>query len=111
MFPISSIFTFAIFTTVTSTLTTSDKFAIVEQLNLHQAYIDNDGSCHNAKLYASLYWPDASFRAIDPNRDGTATGHVQIRGAYDYDHSVFPLVCELVILSVARHLMLPYGRV
>ena len=81
----------AISTATASPLTVADKFNIVEQLNLHQAYIDNDGSCANARLYASLYWPEASFRAIDPNRDGTATGDVEIRGAYDFDHSVFPL--------------------
>jgi hypothetical protein len=85
------IFALAISAAAASTLTISDKFSILEQLNQHQAYIDNNGSCHNAHLYASLYWPEASFRAIDPNRDGTATGHVQIRGAFDYDHSVFPL--------------------
>lgn len=86
-----SMFALAIWTAVASSLTISDKFTLVEEFNKHQAYIDNNGTCPNAHLYASLYWPEATFRAIDPNRDGTAYGRVQIRGAFDYDHSVFPL--------------------
>ena len=68
-----------------------DRFAIYEQMALHQTYIDNDQSCEKAHLYASLYWPEASFRVIDPNRDITVTGHQEIRGNFDSAHSVFPL--------------------
>lgn len=73
-----SIFAMATSIITANALTVSDKFSILEQLNHHQAYIDHDGSCHDAKLYASLYWPEGTFGAIDPNRDGTATGHVEI---------------------------------
>lgn len=45
-------------------LTPTDRFSIFEQLSLHQSYIDHSLTCDNAKLYASLYWPEASFRVI-----------------------------------------------
>lgn len=41
-----------------------DRFSIFEQLNLHQAYIDQNLTCNNANLYASLYWPEGTFRVI-----------------------------------------------
>ncbi|KID96156.1 hypothetical protein MAJ_07924, partial [Metarhizium majus ARSEF 297] len=72
-------------------LTPTDRFSIFEQLSLHQSYIDHSLTCDNAKLYASLYWPEGSFRVIDPNRDATMTGEREIRSNYDYAHSVFPL--------------------
>ena len=50
-------------------LTVADKFDIFTAMNLHQIYIDLNQTCLNAKLYAGLYWPDASFRVVDPNRD------------------------------------------
>ncbi|KAK3721127.1 hypothetical protein LTR37_003417 [Vermiconidia calcicola] len=77
--------------TLAQTLTPIDRFSIYEQMSLHQTYIDNDQTCANGHLYADLYWPEASFRVIDPNRDSTVTGHKEIRGNFDYAHSVFPL--------------------
>ncbi|KAJ3496958.1 hypothetical protein NLG97_g2275 [Lecanicillium saksenae] len=76
---------------VLGSLSALDRFSIFEQINLHQAYIDNNLTCDNAKLYASLYWPEGTFRVIDPNRDATVAGDKGIRGIYDYAHSVFPL--------------------
>ena len=79
---------------------------------MHQAYIDLEQTCDSSKLYAGLYWPDAAFRVIDEKSgrysvvrifkidlryaqmfsDGKQfTGHQQIRGNFDYAHSVFPL--------------------
>lgn len=72
-------------------LTPMDRFSIYEQMALHQSYIDIDLTCDNSRLYASLYWPEASFRVIDPNRDLTVTGHREIRSNFDSAHSVFPL--------------------
>ena len=83
-------FTLALNTTAQS-LTLIDKFAIYEQMALHQTLIDTDGTCAEAHEYASLYWPEASFRVIDPNRDHTYNGHRAIRTNYDSAHSVFPL--------------------
>ena len=51
-----------------------DRFAIYEQMHLHQTLIDTDQTCTNSRAYASLYWPEGSFRVIDPNRDSTVTG-------------------------------------
>ena len=56
------------------TLTLIDRFAIYEQMHLHQTLIDTDQTCANAHAYADLYWPEGSFRVIDPNRDSTVTG-------------------------------------
>ena len=55
-------------------LTLLDRFAIYEQMSLHQALIDTDLTCANARAYADLYWPEGSFRVIDPNRDSTVVG-------------------------------------
>lgn len=49
---------------VLGSLSALDRFSIFEQINLHQAYIDNNLTCDNAKLYASLYWPEGTFRVI-----------------------------------------------
>lgn len=51
-----------------------DRFAIFEQMSLHQTLIDTDQTCANARAYASLYWPEGNLRVIDPNRDSTVTG-------------------------------------
>ncbi|KAL8710654.1 MAG: hypothetical protein Q9220_004878 [cf. Caloplaca sp. 1 TL-2023] len=72
-------------------LTLLDRFAIYEQMSLHQSLIDTDLTCANAHAYADLYWPEGSFRVIDPNRDSTVTGDREIRSNFDYAHSVFPL--------------------
>ena len=58
----------------TQSLSLLDRFAIFEQMSLHQALIDTDQTCANAHAYASLYWPEATFRVIDPNRDAVVTG-------------------------------------
>lgn len=49
---------------VQSSITANDRFSIFEQLSSHQAYVDNNLTCANAQLYASLYWPEATFRVI-----------------------------------------------
>lgn len=72
-------------------LTLLDRFAIYEQLALHQTYIDNPSDCVYAQRYASLYWPEGSFTVIDPDRETTFTGPTEMRMNYDYAHSVFPL--------------------
>lgn len=61
--------------------------------SLHQAYIDLDPGCSNSKKYASLYWPDGTFRVIDEKsgRDATFEGEKGVRQIFDYAHSVFPL--------------------
>ena len=55
-------------------LTLLDRFAIYEQMHLHQTFIDTDQTCANSRAYANLYWPEGSFRVIDPNRDNTVNG-------------------------------------
>ena len=60
--------------TQSQSLTLLDRFAIYEQMSLHQTLIDTDLTCVNAHAYASLYWPEGTFRVIDPNRDSTVTG-------------------------------------
>ena len=61
-------------------LSTADRFQIFSEMNLHQAYIDLEGTCDDAKLYSSLYWPDASFRVIDEksNRNLTVSNTIVI---------------------------------
>jgi hypothetical protein len=46
-------------------LSTADRFQIFSQMNMHQAYIDLTQTCANSKLYAGLYWQDATFQVID----------------------------------------------
>ena len=82
---------FIISSSVAQTLSPMDRFSIYEQISLHQTYIDTELTCADAHAYADLYWPGASFRVIDPNRDSTVTGHCNIRSNFDYAHSVFPL--------------------
>ena len=86
-----ALITLCIAPTLAQELTVADKFTIYEQMNKHQAYIDHEGTCADAKQYADLYWPEGTFRVIDPNRDATVTGHVGIRSNYDSAHSIFPL--------------------
>lgn len=74
-----------------SHLSLLDRFAIYEQLALHQSYIDNPPDCIYAEKYANLYWPEASFTVIDPDRETTFTGPKELRANYDYAHTVFPL--------------------
>lgn len=61
--------------------------------SLHQVYIDLDPGCDNSHTYASLYWPDGTFRVIDEKsgRDATFKGLKGVRQIFDYAHSVFPL--------------------
>lgn len=72
-------------------LTPIDRFLIFEQLQLHQHYIDNDASLASAQKYVSLYWPEASFTVIDPDRRTTFQGPDELKMNYDFAHSVFPL--------------------
>ncbi|KAL9108714.1 MAG: hypothetical protein Q9227_006510 [Pyrenula ochraceoflavens] len=74
-----------------SALTPIDRFQIYEQLNLHQAYIDHDASHTSALAYASLYWPEATFTVNDLGNIKVFSGLDQIKSAYDYDHSVYPI--------------------
>ncbi|UMR32424.1 nuclear transport factor 2 family protein [Massilia sp. MB5] len=71
-------------------LTVADRFQIFEQLNLHQRYIDNDGSRESAEKYVSLYWPEATFKVNDI-RTNLFEGPAGLKQLYDYAHSVFPL--------------------
>lgn len=61
--------------------------------SLHQVYIDLDPGCDNSHTYASLYWPDGTFRVIDEKsgRDANFKGLKGVRQIFDYAHSVFPL--------------------
>lgn len=71
-------------------LTTSDKFEILEQLHLHQRYIDNDASRASADKYLSLYWPEGKMNVHDL-RNQTFEGPKGLKQMYDYAHSVFPI--------------------
>lgn len=73
-----------------TSLSTSDRFEIFEQLHLHQRCIDNDASRVSADQYVSLYWPDATFTVKDI-RQQTFRGPDGMKQLYDYAHSVFPL--------------------
>ena len=77
-------------------ITSSDQLAILTQMNLHQAYIDNDASLASAKLWLSLYWPEAIFINTDGfgtvNRTGSDPKNNEgLKYFYDFDHSLFPL--------------------
>ena len=71
-------------------LTTSDRFEIFEQLNLHQRCIDKDASRESAAKYVDLYWPEAKFTVRDI-RTQTFAGPEELKKLYDYAHSVFPI--------------------
>lgn len=79
-----------------TSLTTSDQLTIVNQINLHQTYIDADSSYASAVRWLSLYWPEATFTANDKFGTVSRTGADPINDdgikyLYDFDHSVFPL--------------------
>ena len=69
-------FAFAVAQAQNQNLALLDRFAIYEQLSLHQTLIDTDQTCTNAHAYADLDWPEGGFRVIDPNRDSIVTGLV-----------------------------------
>lgn len=71
-------------------LTISDRFAIFEQLNLHQHHIDNDASLESVRKYVDLYWAEAKF-TVNDLRHSTFEGPEGLKQLYDYAHSVFPL--------------------
>ena len=71
-------------------LSLEDRFAIFEQLNLHQRCIDNDPSRASADKYVDLYWPEATFTVRDL-RNTVFQGPDGLKQLYDYAHSVFPL--------------------
>jgi hypothetical protein len=71
-------------------LSVVDRFAIFEQLQLHQRCIDNDGSRSSALKYVELYWPEGKFTVHDL-RHMTFEGPEGLKRLYDYAHSVFPI--------------------
>lgn len=71
-------------------LTVQDRFEILEQLNLHQMYIDNPFGIESVRKYQSLYWPEAKFTAIDL-ATSVYEGHDGLKQLFDYDHSVVPI--------------------
>jgi hypothetical protein len=71
-------------------LTAIDRFEILEQLQLHQRCIDNDGSRASAMKYVDLFWPEAKFTVHDL-RHMTFEGPEGLKQLYDYAHSVFPI--------------------
>ncbi|GLS31575.1 SnoaL-like domain-containing protein [Mesorhizobium albiziae] len=73
-----------------SELTTTDRFEIFEQLNLHQRLIDTPWGRESAERYADLYWPEGKFNVHDL-RDSTFEGRKGMKDMFDYAHSVFPL--------------------
>lgn len=72
------------------TLPVEDRFAIFEQMNLHQQHIDAGWGREQAEAYASLYWPEGKMIVRDI-RDVTFEGPEGLRRMYDYAHSVFPI--------------------
>ena len=73
-----------------SPLSVEDRFAIFEQMNLHQQRIDAGWGRAQAEAYADLYWPEGSFTVIDL-RHQVFAGPEQLRTMYDYAHSVLPI--------------------
>ncbi len=71
-------------------LSTEDKFAIFEQMNLHQVSIDTGWGREQADAYVDLYWPEGKFNVIDL-RHQTFAGPEELKKMYDYGHSVFPI--------------------
>lgn len=67
-----------------------DRFAIFEQMNLHQRRIDDSWGREQAQAYVDLYWPGGIFHVHDL-RDQTFTGDEGLKQLYDYAHSVFPI--------------------
>ena len=48
-----------------NTLTVTDRFKILEQLNLHQRLIDTPWGRESAQRYADLYWPEGKLNVND----------------------------------------------
>lgn len=71
-------------------LSVEDRFAIYEQMNLHQIIIDTGWGRAQADAYVDLYWPEGKFNVIDLRRT-TFAGAAELKRMYDYGHSVFPL--------------------
>ena len=68
-----------------------DRFAIFEQLNLHQRCIDRGWGAEQAEAYGTLYWPEGKFNVRDL-RTVTFEGPGGMKQMFDYAHSVFPMV-------------------
>ena len=66
--------------TETTSLTILDRWETFESLQLHQHYIDNDASLASAQKYVELYWPEAVFTVIDPNRETSSKALKDSRG-------------------------------
>lgn len=71
-------------------LTTTDRFDIFEQMNMHQRIIDKGWGREQADLYSALYWPEGEFH-INDLRTSTYAGHDGLKQMFDYAHSVFPM--------------------
>ena len=67
-----------------------DRFAIFEQLNLHQCYIDRGWGQEQVSAYNGLNWPEAKFTVYDL-RTTTFVGPSGMKQMFDYAHSVFPM--------------------
>ena len=67
-----------------------DRFAIFEQLNLHQRIIDKGWGREKVALYQGLYWPEANFNVHDL-RTVTFSGPEGMKDMFDFAHSVFPI--------------------
>lgn len=76
--------------TDTQTLPVEDKFAIYEQMNLHQVTIDTVWGREQADAYVDLYWPEGKFTVIDL-RHQTFASPEELKKMYDYGYSVFPI--------------------
>ena len=72
------------------TLSVEDRFAIFEQMNLHQVAIDSGWGREQAAAYVDLYWDGGKFTVIDL-RHQTFEGADELKKMYDYAHSVFPM--------------------
>lgn len=71
-------------------LTFEDKFAIFEQMNLHQVIIDEGWGAEQVQKQADLYWDGGKFTVIDL-RNETFEGPERLKQMWDYAHSVFPM--------------------
>lgn len=71
-------------------LSVEDRFAIFEQMNLHQQRIDASWGRQQAQDYVDLYWPEGKMTVRDL-RDVTFDGPAELKRMYDYAHSVFPI--------------------
>ncbi len=74
----------------TQQLSVEDRFAIFEQMNLHQQSIDAGWGREQAAAYVDLYWPGGKMIVRDI-RDVTFEGADGLKRMYDYAHSVFPI--------------------